>query len=50
MGVVPREYLIGKAVVVFWPSGFRPVDGFPFALIPNIGKMRVIYGGEKQLK
>ena len=50
MGVVPREYLIGKAVVVFWPSGFRPVEGFPFALIPNIGKMRVIYGGEKQLK
>ena len=46
-GVVPREYLIGKAFVVFWPSGFRPVEGFPFALIPNIGKMRVIYGGEK---
>lgn len=48
MGIVPREYLVGKAIAVFWPSGYRPVEQLPFALIPNIGKIRVIYGGQKQ--
>ncbi len=45
MGVVPRDYLVGKAMFVYWPSGFRPVEKFPFGIIPNIGKMRFIYGG-----
>jgi len=44
-GVVPRDYLVGKALLVYWPSGFRPFDGFPIALIPNIGSMRLIHGG-----
>ena len=44
-GIVPREYLVGKAILVFWPSGFRPFAQFPFACIPNIGRMRIIHGG-----
>jgi signal peptidase I len=44
-GIVPRDYLVGKAVFVYWPSGFRPMRSFPFALVPNVGQMRFIYGG-----
>ncbi|MCK5473537.1 MAG: hypothetical protein KAI59_05845, partial [Planctomycetes bacterium] len=44
-GIVPREYLVGKAFLVYWPSGFKPFAKSPLAIIPNIGKMRFIYGG-----
>jgi signal peptidase I len=47
-GVVPRDYLVGKALFVYWPSGFKPFDEFPFAAIPNVGKMRFIYGGSNK--
>ena len=45
VGIVPRDYLVGKALFVYWPSGFRPFDRFPFGIIPNVGSMRFIYGG-----
>jgi signal peptidase I len=44
-GIVPRDYLVGKALFVYWPSGFRPSANFRHALIPNVGQMRFIYGG-----
>jgi signal peptidase I len=44
-GVVPRDYLVGKALFVYWPSGFRPFARFGFSVIPNVGQMRFIYGG-----
>ncbi len=47
-GIVPRDYLIGKAVFVYWPSGFRFNFGkvtSRFAFIPNVGRMRFICGG-----
>jgi len=44
-GVVPRDYLVGKALFVYWPGGFKPFAKFPIAAIPNVGKMRFIYGG-----
>jgi signal peptidase I len=44
-GIVPREYLVGKALLVYWPAGFRPFNQFPFAIIPNVGEPRFIYGG-----
>jgi signal peptidase I len=44
-GIVPRDYLVGKALFVYWPSGFKPFGEFPFGVIPNIGGMRFIYGG-----
>ena len=42
-GIVPRDYLIGKAFVVYWPGGFTPHHKFPLAFIPNVGEMRFIY-------
>jgi signal peptidase I len=52
-GVVPRSYLVGKAIFVYWPSGFSPfsqsisqnVPGAGIRWIPNVGQMRFIYGG-----
>ena len=46
-GIVPRDYLVGKAIFVYWPSGFKPYDSFPFSIIPNVGQMRFIYGGSR---
>ncbi|MFW6066595.1 MAG: hypothetical protein ACOC9S_07215 [Planctomycetota bacterium] len=42
LGTVPRYCLTGRALLVYWPSGFRPpgLPGLP--LIPNVGKMRLI--------
>jgi signal peptidase I len=45
MGIVPRDYLVGKAFFVYWPGGFR-IGNFNLAIIPNVGRMRFIYGGE----
>jgi signal peptidase I len=44
-GIVPREYLVGKALFVYWPTGFKPFPSAPLAIVPNIGDMRFIYGG-----
>jgi len=42
-GVVPRDYLIGRALLVYWPGGFYPHQRVRFAIIPNAGQMRFIY-------
>ncbi len=47
-GVVPRDYLVGKALFVYWPSGFKPFAGFPFGVVPNVGQMRFISGGSNK--
>ena len=44
MGIVPRDYLVGKAFFVYWPSRLR-ADNFKFGFVPNIGRLRFIYGG-----
>ncbi len=44
-GIVPRDYLVGKAVFVYWPSGFRLFQKSRPAIIPNVGQIRFIYGG-----
>jgi hypothetical protein len=66
-GIVPRYYMVGKALFVYWPSGFEfpwPQSVKAFLLqnnrnrlmylahavvslrwIPNVGRMRFIYGG-----
>ena len=46
-GIVPREYLVGKALFVYWPSFFRPFGKSPL-FVPNIGQMRFIYGGSSR--
>jgi len=42
LGTVPRYNMIGKAFFVYWPSGFRPPWISGPALIPNVGRMRLI--------
>ena len=42
-GVVPRDYLIGRAFFVYWPAGFHFPPNFRIALIPNVGQMRFIH-------
>ena len=42
-GVVPRDYLIGRAFFVYWPAGFLFPPNFRIAVIPNVGQMRFIY-------
>lgn len=44
-GVVPRDYLVGKAFVVFWPGGQRPFEKSPINFIPYVGGMKIIAGG-----
>ena len=42
LGTVPRYNMIGKAIFVYWPSGFR-TPGLPqWPLLPNVGRMRMI--------
>ena len=42
LGTVPRYNLIGKAIFVYWPAGFRLslLPGLP--IVPNVGRMRLI--------
>jgi len=42
LGTVPRYNMIGKAMFVYWPSGFRLplLPGLP--IVPDAGKMRLI--------
>ncbi len=42
-GVVPHDYLIGKALFVYWPSGFHYLRDRGPAIIPNVGQMRFIH-------
>ena len=42
LGTVPRYSLIGKAVFVYWPSGFRVPFAPSLPIIPNVGRMRLI--------
>jgi hypothetical protein len=41
LGAVPRANLLGRALMVYWPAGYRlPILDWP--LIPNVGRMRLI--------
>ena len=41
LGTVPRYNIVGKAVLVYWPAGFRlPILNWP--IVPNVGRMRLI--------
>ena len=44
VGVVPRDYVSGRAFMVYWPGSLAIKPDSKF-LIPNVGKMRLIYGG-----
>ncbi len=47
-GVVPRDYLVGKALLVYWPQGFKIFARDSLGIVPNIGQMRLIYGGSNE--
>jgi len=42
LGTVPRYNMIGKAMFVYWPSGYRLplLPGLP--IVPDVGRMRLI--------
>ena len=41
-GRVPEQFMLGQAIFVYWPAGFRLFDT-RFAIIPNFGDMRWIH-------
>ena len=45
-GIVPRDYMMGKAVMVYWSQAFRPASGLP-SMIPNLGNLKVISGSSE---
>lgn len=46
IGIVPRDYMMGKAVIVYWSQAFRPTRNLP-SMIPNLGNLRTISGGSE---
>jgi signal peptidase I len=42
-GRVPEQFMLGKAVFVYWPAGFRISDSLRLSIIPNFGDMRWIH-------
>jgi hypothetical protein len=41
LGTVPRYNIIGRAMLVYWPAGFRlPILDWP--IVPNVGRIRLI--------
>ena len=44
-GVVPKDYLVGKGIVVHWPGGYR-LKTEPLRWIPFVDGLKVIYGGK----
>ena len=41
-GVLPRDHILGRALLVYWPAGFQIHPSIPIAFIPNTGQMRWI--------
>ena len=47
-GVVPRDFLMGKAFFVYWSDAFRPRE-YMMPIIPNFQQLHVIYGGSDEM-
>ena len=47
VGIVPRDYMMGKAVMVYWSQAFQPAGNLP-SMIPNLGNLKVISGGSER--
>ena len=43
-GIVPREYLVGKAFFLYWGNAFEPFENM-LPVVPNFTEMKRIYGG-----
>jgi signal peptidase I len=46
-GIVPREYMMGKAFFLYWGDAFMPL-GSKVPIIPNFSEMKLIYGGSSE--
>lgn len=46
-GTVPRDYLIGKAFMIYWPGADKPFSFFK--LIPHLKGIKPIYGGSNEI-
>jgi signal peptidase I len=47
MGIVPRDYMMGKAMFVYWSQAIKPTDRTP-AIVPNLGNLKLIFGGSEE--
>ena len=45
-GVVPRDYLMGKAVLIYWSQAFTPLEHSPL-IVPNLINLGAISGGSE---
>ena len=45
-GVVPRDYMMGKAVMVYWAQAYSPGRNQP-SMVPNLDNLKVIFGGSE---
>lgn len=43
-GVVPRDYLVGKAFFIYWANAFKPA-GYVAPIVPNLSEFNFIAGG-----
>lgn len=48
MGIVPMEYMMGKAFLVYWSDAYSPMPNM-LPMIPNIDRLKVIYGGSDEV-
>jgi signal peptidase I len=46
-GIVPKDFMMGKAVMVYWSQAFRPRPQM-LPLIPNFNTIKVISGSSEQ--
>jgi hypothetical protein len=46
-GIVPRDFMMGKAFFVYWSEAFQPT-AYMAPMIPNIDQLRLIVGGSEQ--
>jgi signal peptidase I len=46
-GIVPRDYMMGKAVMIYWSQAFSPARDLP-SMIPNLNNLKVIFGGSER--
>lgn len=45
-GIVPRDYMMGKAVMVYWSQAYQPGRYLP-PMVPNLNNLKVIFGGSQ---
>ncbi len=47
-GIVPRDFLMGKAFFVYWSDAFRPREHM-MPILPNLEPLHLIYGGSEEM-